>query len=417
MNCYKINGGNGLFGKIKVHGAKNSALPILAATVINGGVSVIHNCPDLSDVSATIEILNLLGCSVCRNGSDVIVDSSQAISKDIPSSAMCRTRASTVFAGALLARFKRAFIAGSGGCSIGTRPIDLHLRAFRDMGIEVSCSERGVLCRGSITNDSKVALGFPSVGATENAMLLASGYNGTTTIYGAAEEPEIRNLADYLRSVGAEVSGDGTSVVTIRGTSRFSDGEVTVIPDRIVASTYAAAVACAGGRVEVEGICPETLAPVLSFFSKMGNTVETSDFGFVIQKTQRCQNVPELKTEPYPGFPTDCQPLAVAALTTADGISRVEEKIFENRFGHCHRLNAMGANIKITGQRAYISGVDSLRGNAVDASDLRCGAALVCAALGAEGTTSLTGACYIERGYESLFSDLISLGAVIERSD
>ncbi len=415
MNRYKIEGGYELFGKIRVHGSKNAALPILAATIVNGGKSIIHNCPDLSDVSSSLEILKFLGCKVQRDGSDIFVDSSCLYERDIPPSAMCQTRGSTIFAGALLARCKRAFIAGSGGCCIGLRPIDLHLKAFREMGIDVSCTEMGVLCRGAQSADAEIVLSFPSVGATENIMLAASSYSGLTVIHGAAKEPEIQNLADYLRCIGVSIIGDGTEKIEITGTSHPCDAEIDIIPDRIVAATYACAVACSGGRVEVCRIAPSLLSPYLDALSSMGMSVDVAKDSFVVCKNHRCRSLPLVSTAPYPGFPTDCQPLIAAPLTTASGVSLVEERVFENRFGHCHRLAAMGADIDISGSTAVIKGVERLCGATVDACDLRCGAALTAAALGAEGFTYLAGACYIERGYENLFSDFTHLGAKIER--
>lgn len=417
MNCYKIEGGQKLCGKVTVHGSKNAALPILAASIINGGINLIHNCPFLSDVDSIIEILEFLGCRVCRNARDVTVDSSSFKLRDIPSGAMCCTRASTLFAGALLARCGRAFIAGSGGCSIGKRPIDMHLKAFKTMGYSIFFADGGVLCTGKQKNDAKVILDFPSVGATENIMLAASSYKGTTHICNAAREPEIQNLADFLRSIGCMISGDGTGEIYITGTESPTDSHIDIIPDRIVAATYASAVACAGGKIEICGIKPSLVYPFCDILGDIGISVCQRPDGFTVEKIRRCKCIGKLSTAPYPGFPTDCQPLIVASLATADGVSVVEETVFENRFGHCNRLVLMGADIRISGSEATIRGVKRLHGAHTDACDLRCGAALAVAALGADGYTYLGKTEYIERGYENLLADLKTLGAAIERID
>ena len=415
MSFYKIEGGAALQGSIDVHGAKNAALPILAATILNNGISVIHNCPDLSDIESIITILRSLGCRVTRDGGLVTVDSSGFTSADIPLEFMKQTRSSTIFAGALLARTKRAFIAGSGGCCIGKRPIDLHLMGFKALGADVSFRPDGILCRAPHICPCKIHLDFPSVGATENLMLASSLTPGLTVISNAAKEPEISNLADYLRSIGVGIKGDGTSEIYIKGTCSPSDGEVTVIADRIVAATYAACVACAGGRVDVRGASPSLLSPVVATLRRMGMTIECRNDGFVAHKSSRCINLPYLCTGPYPALPTDCQPLIVAAMTTSYGFGALSEKIFENRMAHCKRLCDMGADISVSGRTAMVRGAERLHGAAVDASDLRCGAALVAAALGAEGTSFVSGVHYIDRGYENLCTALKSVGANIER--
>ena len=417
MSHYKIEGGTPLYGSISVHGSKNAALPILVATILNGGKSKIHNFPHLSDVESILYILQLLGCRVVSDGSDVTIDSSGFSSKDIPLSYMQQTRSSSLFAGALLARTGRVFVAGSGGCSIGKRPIDLHLKAFKALGSDVSFQPDGVLCKAKHIFPCKIHLDFPSVGATENILLASSLSPTVTVITNGAKEPEIQNLADYLRSIGVSVKGDGTSEIQIQGTNHPKDGEVTIIPDRIVATTYASAVSCAGGRVNVDGISPSLISSVLAAYRKMGMNVVLRKNGFLIEKTNRCINLPHISTGPYPEFPTDCQPLMVASMATSYGFGLVREKIFENRLTHCERLMKMGANIEVSGRTAFVRGVMSLRGAFVDAPDLRSGAALTTAALGAQGTTHLSNIHYIDRGYENLCFDLKSLGAKIERID
>ncbi|MBQ4526891.1 MAG: UDP-N-acetylglucosamine 1-carboxyvinyltransferase [Clostridia bacterium] len=415
MNCYKIEGGRPLFGTVDIHGSKNAALPILVATVINGGKSVIHNCPELSDVESIIDILKLLGCKVLREKSDVYVDSSGFRYRDIPLCEMKRTRSSTMFAGALLARCRKAFIAGSGGCCIGKRPIDIHLKAFQCMGVDICSSVAGVECMLRHPKPGKIMLDFPSVGATENIMLLASSLKGKTHIINAAREPEIVNLADYLRSTGVKINGDGTGTITIEGTYCPRDGKVTVMPDRIVAATYMSAVASAGGKVCMCGINPRYLSSVIAHYRKMGLEITCRIDSFEVARVRRCANVPYISTAPYPGFPTDCQPLAISVMALSENKGTVCERIFENRFSHCIQLSKMGANIDIHGRNITVRGVPFLRGCNLVASDLRCGAALAVAALGAHGTSYIYGVEYIDRGYEDLCRDLYILGAQIER--
>ena len=415
MNRYKIEGGNKLQGEITVHGAKNAALPILAACIINGRKSIIHNCPDLSDIKNTIEILTVLGCDVERCGNDVYVDSSNLKLCTIPEGIMNKTRSSTVFAGALSSRCKRAYIAGSGGCQIGARPIDIHLDAFKTMGMDVTGCGNAVILDAGNMKPSVIYLRFPSVGATENVMLAASGIPGCTTLYNAAMEPEIVNLASYLRSIGVKITGDGSDVITICGTTKFTDGEVTVIPDRIVASTYILAGLITGGEILVNSVNPRHISPVVATLRKMGAGINCFASSVKVKNNVKLTNVPYISTMPYPGFPTDAQPLMTALMSVSEGVGVVRENIFENRLGHCRRLSLMGANISVNGKYACIKGVKSLHGAHVDACDLRSGASLCVAALAAKGTSFISNIHYIERGYENICADLQSLGAKIER--
>lgn len=415
MNRYKIEGGAELHGCVDVQGSKNAALPILAATVINRGKSLIHNCPCLSDVENTLHILKLLGCNVVRRGHDVEIDSAGFCSCDIPLSVMSKSRGSVIFAGAMLARCGRVYIAGSGGCCIGTRPINIHLKAFEAMGINVIRRRDAVVCSGEKIIPATIRLEFPSVGATENIMIAASAAKGCTVIENAAREPEICNLADYLRSVGVGVSGDGSATVRISGTDCLCPGEVTVMPDRIVAATYIAAVASAGGSICIKGVNPSDISSVIALFRRMGLSIGVLRDTLWVSKNQPLKNLSEITTAPYPGIPTDCQPLIVAVMCGSEGVGVVSERIFENRFGHCLRLTKLGADISIRGRCAVINGKPKLNAADVDACDLRCGAALVVALLGAEGTGYVSEICYIERGYENLCGELQKLGAHIER--
>lgn len=415
MNRYKIEGGHNLQGSAYVHGAKNAALPILAATIINGGKSVIHNCPDLSDIRNTIEILEILGCRVEFSNNELTVDSTDFIPCDIPSCIMSKTRSSTVFAGALAARCKKAYIAGSGGCCIGSRPIDIHLSAFKTMGMEITETDEAVVCSAFHMKPCTVVLKFPSVGATENVMLASSLTKGCTTIVNAAKEPEIINLADYLRSIGVRISGDGTDRIFICGTDSPTNGEVTIIPDRIVASTYTAAALITGGEVCIENVKTSHFSPFIATVRKMGASMLCKKNSLYIKSGGVLNNIPYISTSPYPGFPTDSQPLLLALMTVAKGEGIVRERIFENRFGHCRELLKMGADIDVKGSFAIIKGVKCLKGADVVACDLRCGAALCLAALCAEGTSYISETHYIDRGYENLCRGLQSLGAKAER--
>lgn len=344
-----------------------------------------------------------------------MVDSSDFCPTDLPYSVMQKTRGSTLFAGAILARCKTTFIAGSGGCHIGSRPIDLHLYAFEKMGMTINEEPSGIRCRASNMRPCVIRLAYPSVGATENIMLASSLTRGRTVIINAAAEPEISNLSDFLRSIGVEISGDGTSVVVIKGADSLSDGEVTVMGDRVVASTYAICAAMTLGSLEICSVNPRHLSPVIAYMRQMGVNINCMKNSFSVSCHERTHNVCNISTGPYPLFPTDCQPLITALMCVSDGVGMIRENVFENRFGHCHRLCCMGADITIKGKSALVNGVKNLNGADVDACDLRCGATLVCAALAAKGTSRITGTHYIDRGYENLGDTLRSIGADIER--
>ncbi len=415
MNRYKIEGGHKLHGTIKVHGSKNAALPILAATIINSGKSVIHNCPDLSDIQSTIEILEILGCKVDFSNGDLTVDSGGVVPCDIPSCVMSKTRSSTVFAGALAARCKKAYIAGSGGCRIGARPIDIHLSAFKTMGMEISETDEAVICSAYHMKPCTAVLKFPSVGATENVMLASALTKGCTTIINAAKEPEIINLADFLRSMGVGIKGDGTDRISIYGTDSPTDAEITIIPDRIVASTYTAAALITGSEINIENINTSHFSTFIAAARQMGASMLCKKKSLYIRECKALNNIPYISTAPYPGFPTDAQPLLMSLMTIAKGETVIREKIFENRFGHCHEFLKMGADIDIKNSFAIIRGVKRLNAACLTATDLRCGASLCIAALAGEGTSYISETHYIDRGYEDLCEGLKSLGAKIER--
>ena len=411
-----INGGKELHGSVKLQGSKNSILPILAASAATGGVSILHNCPRLTDVDAAIAILRHIGCKVQCKGHTVIVDSADANGYEIPDSLMREMRSSIVFLGALLARFGKARVSAPGGCEIGLRPIDLHLCALRRMGATIT-EEGGLLeceCREGLFG-RHVTLNFPSVGATENIMLAAIGAKGETVITNAAREPEIADLAEYLNKCGMNITGAGQSVIRISG-GKISGAEHRIIPDRIIASTFMAAVACAGGRINVKDVEKEHLAPVIPIFESAGCIFDFNGKEMTVESFGRPRRVRLLRTMPYPGFPTDSQALFMAVAAKASGTSIISEKIFENRFRHVPELIKMGADIRVEDCCvAVVEGVKKLHGAKVTACDLRGGSALAVAATGAEGQTVIENIHHIDRGCEAFEETLSCLGADIKR--
>ena len=415
MSIYQVEGGRTLEGTARVHGAKNSVLPILAASVLCPGVSVVHNCPDLSDVRASIAILEHLGCRVERSGDTVTVDAAALTRNDVPDALMREMRSSVIFLGAILGRMGRARLCAPGGCELGPRPIDLHLAAIRALGGEIAEEGGGLSCRGTLRG-ADIVLSLPSVGATENAMLAAVCAQGTTTITNAAREPEIVDLQGFLQALGARVRGAGSSVITVEGGAPLHGGAYRVMGDRIVAATYLAAAAAAGGDVEVAGVDWRTLSTVTAVLKEAGCQVCSEADRICLQSYGRLKGVRPIRTAPYPGFPTDAQAPLMAALAGGTGCTVFVENMFESRYRHVDELIRMGADIRVEGRVAVVYGVSRLHGAAVRASDLRGGAALVVAALGAEGTTTVTGLHHMDRGYQSLEYDLQRLGAHIRRT-
>lgn len=417
MKNMVISGGRRLDGSVTLQGSKNSALPILAATAAVCGTSVIHNCPDLTDISAALKILRHIGCKTKREGHTVIVDASGACRFDIPEKLMREMRSSIVFLGALVARFGRGSVTPPGGCEIGLRPIDLHLSSLQRMGVELEEKNGRLECvaKNGIKG-SHISLSFPSVGATENIMLAAVCAEGETVITNAAREPEIVDLADFLNRCGARIRGAGQSVIHISPAKELIPAEHTIIPDRIVASTYMACAASAGGTVAVNGIIREHLNPVISIFETAGCSIMLCGRELIIKAPHRLSRIRYMRTMPYPGFPTDSQAIVMAMLSKANGTSIITEKIFENRFRHVPELAKMGADIRVeNGCVAVIEGVEKLHGANVTATDLRGGCALAVAALGAEGETSISDVYHIDRGCENFEFGLTQLGADIKR--
>ena len=417
MSVIKIRGGRPLSGSIGVQGAKNAVLPILAACVLNGGRSVIHNCPDLTDVRISLDILKHLGCDVSFSNGTVIVDSSEIISASVPDELMRSMRSSVIFAGALLARMGKAQISYPGGCNLGHRPIDLHLKAFKKLGIIIEEEHGNLNFYADNISPCQIFLEFPSVGATENIMLAACKANGTTTIINAAREPEIVDLQDFLNSMGAHISGAGTDVIEIEGTEKLHDCEHTVIADRIVAATYMAAVVVAGGRAEIKNVVPNHISAFIAVMRECGASISVCDDSITITAPKYIRPVKMINTLPYPGFPTDAQSLIMTVMATAKGTSIIKENIFGGRFNHAGELARMGADISIADKIAVVRGVRNLSGCDVAAADLRSGASLAVAALCAQGETTISNVCYIDRGYENFEQTLSLLGADIERVD
>lgn len=417
MSVMYICGGRPLEGELVVHGAKNSVLPILSACLLARGPVTLTNCPRLTDVDAALGILRHLGCRVEREEHTIIVDPSGAAGNAISEEQMRSMRSSIIFLGPLLARTGEAHLSYPGGCELGPRPIDLHLSAIRAMGCEVR-EDRGIHCVGR-PRGGEVQLSLPSVGATENAILCAVGADGPTTITNAAREPEIGDLQSFLNCLGANVRGAGSSTVTVEGGRRLSGGEYAVMGDRIVAATLLSGVAAAGGKVRLGGVDWRHLATVLSVFHQAGCQVE-SRLEYVELERDRdvpLKGVPTVRTAPYPGFPTDAQAPVMAALAASQGCTLFVETMFDSRYRHVPELIRMGADITTEGRVALVRGVERLHGARVEASDLRGGGALAVAALGAAGTTALSGLRHVDRGYEELEKMLCALGAQVERRE
>ncbi len=415
MSAFVVQGGRRLEGSVQVHGAKNSVLPILAASLLSGGECVIKNCPRLSDVAASVEILRHLGCRVRREEDAVIVDASQPTGWEVPDELMREMRSSVIFLGAILGRMGRAKLCAPGGCELGPRPIDLHLAAIRALGGTVEEEGGSLLCSGALRG-GEIVFSLRSVGATENAMLSAVCAQGQTTITNAAREPEIVDLQNFLRCLGADVQGAGSSVITIRGGRPLHGGEFTVMGDRIVAATYLAAAAAAGGDVQVTGADWRHLSTVTAVLAEAGCTVESGLRAIRLRRTGPLRGVRPVRTAPYPGFPTDAQAPLMAAMTVSTGATVFVENIFESRYRHVDELARMGADIRVEGRVAVVYGVPALHGAPVQAADLRGGAALVVAALAARGESVVTGVQHIDRGYQDLAGDLDLLGAQVKRS-
>lgn len=417
MSTIEVIGGKQLNGELKIQGSKNAALPVIAATILNKGISRLNNCPKIHDVMHMVKILEELGCETSWEGNSLIVDSRNASVTKVPEDSVRKMRSSILYLGAILGRFHEVTIAYPGGCSIGKRPIDYHLNAIKKMNVtqEFEGEEDGIIhCYTNKIVGNDIFLEFPSVGATQNVILTAVLADGITRIYNAAREPEVVEVCNYLIEAGARICGRGSSFIEIEGVKSLHDVEFNLSSDRIVAGTYMAAVAATRGKVTLIDAPVRHLDSTIRILRKTGSKIEISDNTIKITSKQ-CPNPVNITTQPYPGFPTDMQSQLMSLLCIADGESTIIEEIFESRFQNTKELMKMGANIHVEdgSKKARIIGVDQLHGAVVQAHDLRGGAGLVIAGLVADGTTIIKEADCIERGYEDICRDLLLLGANI----
>ena len=413
MALFRIEGGARLEGEARVQTAKNAVLPLLAAALLAEDDVVIRECPALSDVSSMLEILRTLGCACERRGPDAIVRPQGACRWEIPQRCSRLLRSSIFLLGPIAARFGRAQVAYPGGCEIGLRPIDLHIRGLRALGVDVREEGGMVLCRAGKLRGADLSLPFPSVGATENIMMAAALAEGDTTIRGAAREPEVRDLARFLNAMGARVDGAGSARIAVRGVKRLRGVEYRPMPDRIEAGTLLTAAAATGGEIALSGAEPADMRAILCKLRTAGCRVEAAGERILLRAQGPLRAV-DIATRPYPGFPTDMQPQMAALCAAARGAAVFRENLFESRFGYAEGLRRMGARIAVHGRTAWIRG-GRLHGARVAAGDLRGGAALVIAALAAEGESSVEGLDHIDRGYCRLEEKLRRLGARIQR--
>ena len=417
MSQLLIRGGRRLDGEVRIQGAKNSVLPILAATLLTRGPVLVQNCPRLRDVEASVQILRTLGCTARWEADGLLVDTAQVSGCAVSDRLMREMRSSAIFLGAILARCGQAEISYPGGCELGPRPIDLHLAGLRSLGAEIRDVGGALHCRAPRLRGREIALSLPSVGATENLMLAACGAEGTTSICNAAREPEIADLQNFLNACGARVSGAGSSTVTVEGGRTLHGCRYAVMPDRIVAATYLCAAASAGGTALLRDAREEHLTTLTAVLREAGCGIVSDRAGIACTCRRPLRAVRPVRTAPYPGFPTDAQAVLMAALLRSRGATVFEENIFENRYRHVDELIRMGADIQVSGRTAVVTGVERLQGAPVRCTDLRGGAALCVAALAAEGETCVMDIAHIDRGYEDLARDLRALGADARRTE
>ena len=415
MDTIRICGGNRLEGEIPIHGAKNSALPLLAATLLAADVSELTNCPKLADVSASIAILRHLGCGVTRTADGVTVDATHLRCGQVPDDLMRAMRSSIVFLGAIVARCGEAVLTHPGGCELGPRPIDLHLSALRRLGVTVEEEHGLIRCRATRLRGAEITLPFPSVGATENILLAACTAQGTTVLRHAAREPEIGDLCAFLNACGARIRGGDSGTLVIEGVPRLHGVRHRVMADRIEAATYLAAAAATGGTLTLKHCPALPVSPVFAPLEQAGCTITVAGEDLHIAAPSRLGSLGAIRTLPYPGFPTDAAAPLLAAACVGEGTTVCVETIFENRYRYVDELARMGARIRVDGRVAVVEGVPTLHGAEVACTDLRGGAALLIAALAAEGETHLTALHHLDRGYEDPVGCLHSVGARIIR--
>lgn len=414
MDRYVITGKQRLEGKVRTSGAKNASLPLLAATLLVSGRSSLLEIPHLADIEHMIEVLQYLGAEVVFNQEGLFVDSSGLKRWEVDESLMRQMRASNLILGPMIARNGKVRISRPGGCAIGSRPMDQHIKGLQELGVQIKEKHGYIEAWADELRGADVYFDVPSVGATENIMMAAVLAKGTTLIHNAAREPEIVDLQNFLNKMGAKVRGAGMDILRIDGVDQLKPTEHTVIPDRIEAGTHMIAAVMTQGDIEVENVIPEHLEPMIAKLRQVGAEVRIEDDTVRVRSTGRIKGI-DCKTMPYPGFPTDMQPQFMAMLAMAEGTSVITETIFENRFQHVDELRRMGAQITIEGRTAIIRGVESLEGAFVEATDLRAGAALFLAGLAAEDATVLEKVGHIDRGYENLELKYRELGAKLTR--
>ncbi|HZK43347.1 MAG TPA: UDP-N-acetylglucosamine 1-carboxyvinyltransferase [Syntrophomonadaceae bacterium] len=415
MQYLIIEGNKPLKGDVQISGSKNATLPIMAASLIANGEVILNGVPDLEDIHVMSEALKHFGAKIHRENDVLIIDSRMVNSCELPEAISRKMRASNLMMGALLARFKEAKVAYPGGCAIGTRPMDLHLKGFESLGYNITDGYGYMEGRGHLLSGNEILLDFPSVGATENIMMAASVIRGNTVIRNAAREPEIVDLQNFLNSMGAKIKGAGLDTIRIEGVQKLSGVEHRIIPDRIEAGSFMVAAAISRGEIFISNVIMEHIQPVVAKLREIGLEIIPSRSGLKVLGNKRLRTT-DIKTMPYPGFPTDMQAQMMALLSTIPGTSIIVETIFENRFMHVQELRRMAAEIRVEGRVAIIKGKKNLEGTSVEATDLRAGAALVLAALAAEGETKISKIEHIDRGYEKLHVKLRNLGANITRT-
>lgn len=414
MNKFIINGGNKLYGKVDISGAKNAAVAILPAVVMSSGICVLENVPDIADVKSYIKILEHLGCTVVRDGKSLTIDPRGINRTDARTEEVRSMRGSYYLIGSLLSRFGQAVVDLQGGCNIGARPIDQHIKGFESLGATVGIEGDATVSSAKDLKGAHIFFDVVTVGATMNVMLAATMAHGQTILENAAREPHVVDLANFLNTMGADIKGAGTDVIRINGVRELKGCTYSVIPDQIEASTYMLATAACGGEVEIQNVIPKHLESISAKLMEMGVEIEEFDDSIVVRSNKRLKGC-NIKTSPYPGFPTDVQQPMTAVMSIADGRSTVYESIYENRFMHLEQLNKMGALAVFSERSATIEGVPHLKGAKVRATDLRAGAALVIAGLVAVGSTEVSEIEHIDRGYPRIEEKLNSLGADIIR--
>ncbi len=415
MNAIHIHGGVPLYGEVKVQGCKNAVLPILAATVLIKGTCIIKNCPNISDVTCMMKLLQSVGCTVCWDDKDIVIDAIQIKENRLPKEYVTGMRSSVILMGALLGRTGEATLDYPGGCVIGDRPIDLHIYALKQLGTEITDNRICINAKAAKLNGNRMHLTFPSVGATENAILAAVLAKGITNIYNCAKEPEITALCDFLRCAGAKIIGDGTERIEIEGVLSLKPVVYEVDTDRIVAGTYIFSVMATSGEVVLRNAPISYLTSTILLAKRIGCNIQYIQNDIMVKSQRPLLARPYVETQVYPGFPSDLQSILLVVLSLAEGNSVVKERIFNKRFRVANELNRMGTAIEIRDQDAFVKGNRSLSGRSVVAEDLRGGAALVLAGLCADGDTFVNNYQFIERGYEDICRDYRALGASIRR--